>query len=56
MNGMIFPCIDEHYWPRGWNQLTQLGMQQMRELGEFLRARYVNSFLAPEFDRKEVFP
>jgi hypothetical protein len=47
-------AIDDKYWPRGWNQLTLLGMQQMQELGEFFRDRYVGSFLSADFDRKEV--
>ena len=60
-NGMIvawgiFPIQkDEKYWPRGWNQLTTLGMQQMQDLGRFFRNRYVGTFLSSEFHRKEVW-
>ncbi|KHJ95030.1 histidine acid phosphatase [Oesophagostomum dentatum] len=33
---------NETAWPRGWSQLTNLGMQQMYELGTFFRQRYNN--------------
>lgn len=48
---------DESFWPRGWNQLTNLGMQQMNELGQFLRQRYVEDwpFLSSSYDPDEVF-
>ncbi|KAL3075450.1 hypothetical protein niasHS_011957 [Heterodera schachtii] len=48
---------DEKYWPRGWGQLTNLGMTQMRELGQFLRQRYVTelNFLDPTYNREDVF-
>lgn len=48
---------DEKYWPRGWNQLTNLGMQQMNELGQFFRQRYVEEwpFLSSSYDPDEVF-
>ncbi|KAF7639985.1 putative GTP-binding protein 6 [Meloidogyne graminicola] len=45
--------LNEKYWPRGWNQLTNLGMLQMQQLGKFLRERYVGSFLSNNFDRNE---
>lgn len=41
---------DEKYWPRGWNQLTNLGMQQMNELGQFFRQRYVEEWPFFEFE------
>uniref|UniRef100_A0A0R3RGA3 Lysosomal acid phosphatase n=1 Tax=Elaeophora elaphi TaxID=1147741 RepID=A0A0R3RGA3_9BILA len=31
---------DEHSWPRGWSQLTNMGMKQLYELGIFFRNRY----------------
>uniref|UniRef100_A0A914H941 Acid phosphatase n=1 Tax=Globodera rostochiensis TaxID=31243 RepID=A0A914H941_GLORO len=48
---------DEKYWPRGWSQLTNLGMAQMRELGQFLRQRYIMeaTFLGASYNRDDVF-
>uniref|UniRef100_A0A915DQ32 Acid phosphatase n=1 Tax=Ditylenchus dipsaci TaxID=166011 RepID=A0A915DQ32_9BILA len=45
----------EEYWPRGWNQLTNLGMLQMKELGQFMHDRYAGSFVSPSFNKTEVF-
>ncbi|KAL3110792.1 hypothetical protein niasHT_016747 [Heterodera trifolii] len=45
----------ESKWARGWGQLTNDGMRQMEELGQFLRERYAAAnFLPQHFDRKEV--
>ncbi|CAD5228367.1 unnamed protein product [Bursaphelenchus xylophilus] len=45
----------EENWPRGWNQLTNEGILQLRELGEFFHQRYVGSFLKESFHHKEVY-
>lgn len=34
------PWKSEKYWPDGFSQLTQIGKQQMYELGAYLRQRY----------------
>uniref|UniRef100_A0A1I7U189 Lysosomal acid phosphatase n=1 Tax=Caenorhabditis tropicalis TaxID=1561998 RepID=A0A1I7U189_9PELO len=44
---------NETYWPRGWNQLTNVGIDQATKLGKFLRRRYQSSVL-PAFDRKKI--
>ncbi|CAI5456195.1 unnamed protein product [Caenorhabditis angaria] len=41
------------FWPRGWNQLTNVGIEQSVKLGTFLRRRYKTSVLQ-KFDRKQV--
>ncbi|KAI1732964.1 histidine phosphatase superfamily (branch 2) domain-containing protein [Ditylenchus destructor] len=46
---------DERYWPRGWNQLTNLGMRQMNELGKYFRERYGNWFISEKHNYKEVY-
>jgi prostatic aicd phosphatase len=45
---------DEEYWPRGWNQLTNEGMRQLKDLGQFMRQRYVGSFINHTYNVKEV--
>ncbi|CAJ0937128.1 unnamed protein product, partial [Mesorhabditis belari] len=44
-------------WPRGWEQLTNLGIQEAFELGTFLRERYIDEkkLFGPFFDREKVF-
>ncbi|CAP35177.1 Protein CBG17548 [Caenorhabditis briggsae] len=44
---------NETYWPRGWNQLTNVGIDQATKLGRFLRRRYQSSVLSV-FDRKKI--
>uniref|UniRef100_A0A915Q7K3 Uncharacterized protein n=1 Tax=Setaria digitata TaxID=48799 RepID=A0A915Q7K3_9BILA len=39
-------------WPRGWSQLTNVGMKQLYELGRFFRKRY-DGYIA-EFNPAEV--
>ncbi|OZC10166.1 histidine acid phosphatase [Onchocerca flexuosa] len=31
---------DQSFWPRGWSQLTNIGMKQLYDLGFFFRKRY----------------
>ncbi|EDO35543.1 predicted protein, partial [Nematostella vectensis] len=46
-----------NYWPQGFGQLTQLGMQQEYYLGKFLRNRYMEStnFLNSSYIRNQVY-
>ncbi|XP_059905065.1 lysosomal acid phosphatase [Gadus macrocephalus] len=43
----------ESAWPQGFGQLSQEGMRQHYNLGQFLRVRY-NGFLNETYDRREV--
>ncbi|KAI6197355.1 hypothetical protein M3Y94_01214300 [Aphelenchoides besseyi] len=56
-NSLPYPNdkYNESYWPRGWSQLTNLGMIQMKELGTFFRQRYVGSFLSKNYNHKEIY-
>ncbi|XP_065798425.1 prostatic acid phosphatase isoform X2 [Muntiacus reevesi] len=45
--------IKESSWPQGFGQLTQLGMAQHYELGEYIRKRYEN-FLNESYKREQV--
>lgn len=44
----------EDHWPRGWNQLTNEGMRQLKDLGQFMRQRYAGTFVNPTYNAKEV--
>ncbi|KAI6218227.1 hypothetical protein M3Y99_01720900 [Aphelenchoides fujianensis] len=46
---------DEAVWPRGWEQLTNLGMQQMKELGAFFRQRYAPAFINGTYNYREIY-
>uniref|UniRef100_A0A3Q3LQT1 Lysosomal acid phosphatase n=1 Tax=Mastacembelus armatus TaxID=205130 RepID=A0A3Q3LQT1_9TELE len=43
----------ENDWPQGFGQLSQEGMRQHHELGQFLRKRY-KGFLNESYDRHEI--
>ncbi|XP_018557302.1 lysosomal acid phosphatase [Lates calcarifer] len=43
----------ESAWPQGFGQLSQVGMQQHFDLGQFLRKRYTG-FLNESYDRHEI--
>uniref|UniRef100_A0A8C6SXZ7 Lysosomal acid phosphatase n=1 Tax=Neogobius melanostomus TaxID=47308 RepID=A0A8C6SXZ7_9GOBI len=43
----------ESAWPQGFGQLSQVGMQQHYNLGQFLRKRYTG-FLNESYDRHEI--
>ncbi|KAI1711468.1 histidine phosphatase superfamily (branch 2) domain-containing protein [Ditylenchus destructor] len=45
---------DASYWPRGWSQLTNLGMNQMRELGSYFREVYADHFISSEYQPDEI--
>ncbi|XP_018417639.1 PREDICTED: lysosomal acid phosphatase isoform X4 [Nanorana parkeri] len=44
----------ESAWPRGFGQLTQIGMKQHWDLGQALRERY-KGFLNESYDRREIY-
>uniref|UniRef100_UPI00398F79A5 lysosomal acid phosphatase-like n=1 Tax=Pristiophorus japonicus TaxID=55135 RepID=UPI00398F79A5 len=44
----------EKYWPQGFGQLSQIGMRQQYELGQYLRHRY-KDFLNSSYDRQEIY-
>ncbi|XP_007935637.1 prostatic acid phosphatase [Orycteropus afer afer] len=46
--------IKESAWPQGFGQLTQVGMEQHYELGEYLRKRY-EKFLNKSYKREQVY-
>uniref|UniRef100_A0A8C3W513 acid phosphatase n=1 Tax=Catagonus wagneri TaxID=51154 RepID=A0A8C3W513_9CETA len=46
--------IKESAWPQGFGQLTQLGMEQHYELGEYIRKRY-KKFLNESYKHEQVY-
>ncbi|KAI6224006.1 Testicular acid phosphatase-like protein [Aphelenchoides besseyi] len=44
----------EDKWTRGWNQLTNDGMRQLKDLGQFFRHRYAGHFLNRTYNVKEI--
>ncbi|KAJ7404550.1 Prostatic acid phosphatase [Willisornis vidua] len=44
----------ESEWPQGFGQLTKTGMQQLFELGQYMRKRYSN-FLNSTYNRQEFY-
>ncbi|XP_057348573.1 prostatic acid phosphatase isoform X1 [Manis pentadactyla] len=46
--------IKESSWPQGFGQLTQLGMEQHYELGQYLRRRY-GKFLNESYKHEQVY-
>ncbi|RXN13526.1 lysosomal acid phosphatase-like protein [Labeo rohita] len=44
----------ESAWPQGFGQLSQEGMKQHYELGQFLKKRYTG-FLSEHYNRHEIF-
>ncbi|CAJ0603752.1 unnamed protein product [Cylicocyclus nassatus] len=45
---------NESAWPRGWQQLTNIGIAQMNELGRYFRSKY-GSFIAPHYVASQVY-
>ncbi|VDM59426.1 unnamed protein product [Angiostrongylus costaricensis] len=45
---------DETAWQRGWGQLTNIGMEQMNELGIYFRTRY-DFFISSHYVPSEVY-
>ncbi|XP_045435247.1 prostatic acid phosphatase isoform X5 [Pipistrellus kuhlii] len=46
--------IKETSWPQGFGQLTQMGMEQHYELGEYIRKRY-GKFLNESYKHQQVY-
>ncbi|CAI5439507.1 unnamed protein product [Caenorhabditis angaria] len=46
---------DEKMWPRGWNQLTNKGIKEARDLGVFFRNYYKSSGFLQEFHKDRVY-
>ncbi|XP_025738000.1 prostatic acid phosphatase isoform X2 [Callorhinus ursinus] len=46
--------IKESSWPQGFGQLTQLGMEQHYELGQYIRKRY-RKFLNESYKHEQVY-
>ncbi|XGW27385.1 hypothetical protein V3C99_007748, partial [Haemonchus contortus] len=44
----------ESAWQRGWSQLTNIGMNQLNELGRYFRTTY-NFFVSPTYIPSEVY-
>lgn len=49
------PYKDEENWPEGLGQLTVEGKRQLFRLGEYLRRRYSQSLLGPNYSPKRIY-
>ncbi|KAI6184675.1 Testicular acid phosphatase-like protein [Aphelenchoides bicaudatus] len=45
----------EKDWPRGFGELTNLGMQQLKVVGGFFKQRYAGTFVDKRFNHKQVY-
>ncbi|CAJ0603750.1 unnamed protein product [Cylicocyclus nassatus] len=45
---------DESAWQRGWQQLTNIGIAQLNELGRYFRSKY-GSFISPHYVASQVY-
>uniref|UniRef100_A0AC35U7B9 Lysosomal acid phosphatase n=1 Tax=Rhabditophanes sp. KR3021 TaxID=114890 RepID=A0AC35U7B9_9BILA len=50
-----FDLNTEDKWVRGWDQLTDVGINEMKELGDFLKSRYVGTFVNSTYSSKNVY-
>ncbi|XP_046356224.2 prostatic acid phosphatase-like isoform X1 [Haliotis rufescens] len=53
----VYPTdpYQEDSWPQGFGQLSKVGMQQMYEVGQFIRTRYVGAgFLTANYTNTEI--
>ncbi|CAK8692788.1 unnamed protein product [Clavelina lepadiformis] len=48
------PYNGKPIWPQGPGQLTNVGMRQQHELGQYFRQRY-NNFLSKHYKRSEIY-
>nr|CAH7728383.1 unnamed protein product [Callosobruchus chinensis] len=48
------PYKNESIWPVGFGQLTNIGKQQHKELGKWLRQRY-QTFLPEKYSEKDIY-
>uniref|UniRef100_A0A7E4VDB4 DUF4470 domain-containing protein n=1 Tax=Panagrellus redivivus TaxID=6233 RepID=A0A7E4VDB4_PANRE len=46
---------DESYWPHGWEELSNLGMLQMHDLGAYFKQEYQGTFVNTTYNYKEIY-